>query len=77
MHDDLKIDSPYNTYMWAALPPGPIANPGMVALSAAANPAETDYYYFVLTDPAAGRHTFSKNFDQHIRAKNLYTKKAP
>ena len=76
-YDDLKIDSPYNTYLWAALPPGPISNPGMVALQAAASPAETDYYYFVLTDPAEGRHTFNKSFDQHRRAENLYTKKAP
>lgn len=76
-YDDLKIDSPYNTYKWAALPPGPISNPGLIALKAAAKPAETDYFYFVLTDPATGSHTFSKSFDQHIKAENLYTKKLP
>lgn len=69
-YDDLKIDSPYNTYKWAGLPAGPISNPGLVALSAALNPAKTDYYFFVLTDPATGRHTFSKNFDQHKAAEN-------
>lgn len=76
-YDDLKINSPYNTYKWAALPPGPISNPGMIALSAAANPPVTDYYYFRLTDPVRGTHTFSRNFTLHKEAeKNLYTKKA-
>ncbi|MBQ0039816.1 MAG: endolytic transglycosylase MltG [Treponema sp.] len=69
-YKDLKIDSPYNTYMWAGLPEGPISNPGTVALQAAANPAKTNYYYFVLTDPTTGRHTFSTNFDEHKAAEN-------
>jgi UPF0755 protein len=69
-YDDLKIDSPYNTYKWAGLPYGPISNPGAVALDAASNPAKTGYYYFVLTDSAEGRHTFSENFDQHKAAEN-------
>lgn len=69
-YKDLKIESPYNTYKWAGLPEGPISNPGTVALEAASNPAKTNYYYFVLTDPASGRHTFSSNFDQHKAAEN-------
>lgn len=69
-YDDLKIDNPYNTYLWAGLTPGPISNPGMVALNAAANPAKTKYYYFVLTDPQKGSHTFSETFDQHKAAEN-------
>ena len=76
-YNDLKIDNPYNTYKWAGLPPGPISNPGLISLKAAAKPAKTDYFYFVLTDPSTGSHTFSKSFDQHIKAENLYTKKAP
>ncbi len=76
-YEDLKIDNPYNTYKWAGLPPGPISNPGLVSIKAASRPAETDYYYFVLTDPVKGRHTFSKSFDQHIKAENMYTKKNP
>ncbi len=75
-YEDLKIDSPYNTYKWAALPPTPISNPGLVALKAAADPPKTDYYYFVLTDPSRGSHTFSKDFKGHIQAENLYTKPA-
>ncbi len=67
---DLAIDSPYNTYKWAGLPPGPISNPGMTALNAASHPADTSYYYFVLTDPATGSHTFTSTFDAHIAAEN-------
>ncbi len=74
---DLKIDSPYNTYKWASLPPGPISNPGLISIKAAAEPEKTDFYYFVLTEPTTGKHTFSKNFNQHIQAENLYTKKTP
>ncbi len=73
-YDDLKIDSPYNTYKWASLPPTPISNPGLVALKAVADPPKTDYFYFVLTDPSTGSHTFSKSFKGHIEAENLYTK---
>ena len=75
-YDDLKIDSPYNTYKWAALPPTPISNPGLIALRAVADPPETDYYYFVLTDPSTGSHTFSKDFKGHVKAESLYTKPA-
>ncbi len=67
-YDNLKIDSPYNTYKWSGLPPGPISNPGLVALEAACNPAKTKYFYFVLTDPINGAHTFSETFDQHKAA---------
>jgi conserved hypothetical protein, YceG family len=75
-YKDLKINSPYNTYKWAALPPGPISNPGMVALTAAAEPARTDYYYFRLIDPETGRHAFSTDFNEHIKEGTLYhTKK--
>ena len=73
--EDKGIDSPYNTYKWAALPPGPIANPGRVALDAAFHPARTDYLYFVLRDPGAGKHYFSKDLDAHNKAKKLYLKK--
>ncbi len=73
-YEDLKIDNPYNTYKWSCLPPGAISNPGLIALKAAVQPAETDYFYFVLTDAANGRHTFSKTFSQHIKAENLVTK---
>jgi UPF0755 protein len=72
--DDLKIDSPYNTYKWAGLTPGPISNPGLIALNAATNTPQTDYYFFQIVDPAAGKHVFSKTFEQHKVNHNLYTK---
>lgn len=46
--DYQTVDSPYNTYLYKGLPPGPIANPGMVALNSALNPAKTNYYYYIL-----------------------------
>ncbi len=65
-YDDLQIDSPYNTYKWAGLPPTSISNPGLIALKAAANPADTDYYYFRVVDPSIGKHAFTVDFEDHI-----------
>lgn len=74
---DLDIDSDYNTYKWAALPPGPIASPGLVALDAAFAPADTKYLYFRLTDADAGTHTFTRSLDEHVEAgHHLVLKKA-
>lgn len=67
-YNDLKINNPYNTYKWAAIPPGPISNPGIIALSAALNPAKTDYLFFTLTDSISGSHTFSKTLKSHAKA---------
>lgn len=76
-YDDLKIDSPYNTYKWAGLPPGPISNPGLVALSAAANPPKTQYYFFRLVDEKKGTHVFTKDFESHTeQGKSISVKKA-
>lgn len=76
-YDDLKINSPYNTYKWAGLTPGPISNPGMVALKAAAEPAKTDYRFFVLKGDGSGAHNFSRTQSEHERAIISYrTKKA-
>lgn len=55
---DLKIESPYNTYLHNGLPPGPICSPGLESLKAAANPAQTDYLYYVLTGKD-GSQTFA------------------
>ncbi len=72
--EDTKIDSPYNTYKWAGLTPGPISNPGMVALQAAANPPKTNYYFFQVADANEGRHVFTSTFDEHKASHNLSTK---
>lgn len=64
-HDDMQFKSPYNTYRYPGLPPGPIANPGKSALEAAMHPAQSDYYYFVAD--AAGHHRFAHTIEEHNR----------
>jgi UPF0755 protein len=63
--DDLKIESPYNTYRVAGLPPTPIANPGLAALEGAARPAQHEYFYFVAKSDGSGGHAFAKNLQEH------------
>lgn len=64
--EDLKVDSPYNTYLYSGLPPGPIANPGLPALQAVAYPAQTPYYYFRSACDGSGRHVFAETFEEHL-----------
>lgn len=63
--DDLMYDSPYNTYRYAGLPPGPIANPGRASLEAVANPADVNYLYFVSRND--GSHEFAATLAEHNR----------
>ncbi|TAJ20889.1 MAG: endolytic transglycosylase MltG [Dehalococcoidia bacterium] len=63
--DDLRIDSPYNTYLMPGLPPGPIANPGLAAIEAAIRPDPVDYLYFVAAPSCDGKHLFATTLDQH------------
>jgi UPF0755 protein len=67
---DLEIDSPYNTYVYYGLPPGPINNPGKASIMAAVYPQTTDYLYFVAKGD--GSHTFSKTLAEHNRAKTSF-----
>jgi UPF0755 protein len=71
---DLQSDSPYNTYKFPGLPPGPIANPGAASLKAAMQPAQTDYLFFVAAGDGSGRHHFSTTFEQHERNVIAYRK---
>jgi UPF0755 protein len=62
---DLALDSPYNTYRYPGLPPGPIASPGQSALEAAARPADVEYLYFVSRND--GSHEFARTLAEHNR----------
>ena len=65
---DLKVDSPYNTYENAGLPPGPICSPSRQSLEAAINPAETDYLYYVLKSNGE-EHFFTSNYNEFLKMK--------
>jgi len=64
--DDLKFDSPYNTYIYAGLPPAPISNPSLGALQAVAFPETSPYYYFQAKCDGSGYHTFAVTFEEHL-----------
>ncbi|MFZ5819629.1 MAG: endolytic transglycosylase MltG [Chloroflexota bacterium] len=64
---DLQFDSSYNTYLYPALPPGPICNPSLDALRAVAFPADTPYYYFRARCDGSGLHDFSVTFEEHLQ----------
>jgi UPF0755 protein len=69
-HADLSFDSPYNTYRYAGLPPGPIASPGRASLEAAVRPAPVNYLYFVSRND--GSHAFAATLDEHTRNVQQY-----
>jgi len=66
--EDKQVDSPYNLYTHAGLPPTAISNPGRASLMAAAQPEQTDYYYYVLGND--GKHIYSTNYNDHINVIN-------
>jgi UPF0755 protein len=68
--DDLKIDSPYNTYLYAGLPPGPIANPGLNSIRAAVHPVSSQYVYFLTGKD--GNMYYSRTFEEHVANKHKY-----
>jgi UPF0755 protein len=66
-NDDLKVNSPYNTYQVTGIPVGPIANPGRACIEAAISPDKTDYLYFVSKND--GTHFFSNNYNEFLKVK--------
>jgi UPF0755 protein len=69
-YNDLKVDSPYNTYKYKGLPPGPISNPGLSALEAAIYPTPSDYWFYL--SKRNGETVFSETLEEHNIAKNKY-----
>ena len=74
LYKDLKLDSPYNTYKYFGLPPGPITMPDISAIDAVLNPEKHEYYYFVADVMNFGYHKFGKTLAQHNQNKIQYTR---
>ncbi len=74
LYSDLKIDSPYNTYLHEGLPPGPIANPGLDAIKATLAPEASKYLYYVTKKDGTGGHLFAQTYQEHL--KNIETSKS-
>ncbi len=72
MFSDLKIESPYNTYLYKGLPPGPINNPGLSSIMAALYPEENKFLYFVAKGD--GSHRFAESYEEHKKNIELYQK---
>jgi UPF0755 protein len=64
--DYSNVDSPYNTYLYPGLPPGPIANPGLDSIMAVIYPAQSDYIFFRAACDGSGRHRFAITFEEHV-----------
>lgn len=74
LYADLEIDSPYNTYKYAGIPPGPITMPDISSIDAVLNPENHDYFYFVADVSNLGYHKFAKTLAQHNRNKAEYVR---
>ncbi len=71
--EELKVDSPFNTYRYRGLPPTPIANPGIKAIEAAINPLSTNYYYFLTTLDGVNIY-YARTYEEHLQNKYKYLK---
>jgi UPF0755 protein len=61
------VDSPYNTYLYPGLPPGPISNPGISSIMAVIYPADTVYFFFRVACDSSGRHNFTESYEEHVQ----------
>ena len=74
LNKHLAYDSPYNTYMYAGLPPGPICMPDISSIDAVVNPEKHDYLYFCVSPGTGFEHAFAKTLTQHNRNAQRYRK---
>ncbi|WP_126972824.1 endolytic transglycosylase MltG [Gynurincola endophyticus] len=74
LHGHLTAESPYNTYRYAGLPPGPICTPSLKTLEKVLEAPETDYFYFVAKHDFSGRHTFAVTYSDHLKNARLFHK---
>ncbi|MBK5245731.1 MAG: endolytic transglycosylase MltG [Peptostreptococcaceae bacterium] len=72
-YEDTQVNSEYNTYINAGLPPGPICSPGLESIKAALHPEETEYLYFVVDPDGKRTHQFAKTYDEFLKYKKEYT----
>jgi len=70
-YEHLEVDSPYNTYKYPGLPPGPIASPGESAIRAVLYPETHEYYYFVAKNDGSGEHYFASTYEEHLENVDL------
>ena len=75
LNKHLRIESPYNTYKYKGLPPGPICIPSIKSVDAVLNPASHDFLYFCAKPDFSGYHNFANNYAQHLRYARMYQKK--
>ncbi|MDH4208981.1 MAG: endolytic transglycosylase MltG, partial [Anaerolineae bacterium] len=70
LEEDVQVDSPYNTYMYPGLPPGPLCSPGLASIEAVLEPAETPYFFFF--SKFDGSHAFAETYEEHLRNQEQY-----
>jgi peptidoglycan lytic transglycosylase G len=71
--DDVKtLDSPYNTFLYPGLPPGPICSPSLASLKAVVYPAASEYLYFYARQDGSGSHAFAKTYEEHLQNQATY-----
>ena len=68
----MTLDDPYNTFLYAGLPPGPICSPSLASLKAVVYPAETEYLYFYAKQDGSGSHAFAKTYEEHLQNQATY-----